>query len=139
MQPVFTHVPPNSLRSTNATFMPAPVRRPASEGPGLAGPDDDRVEVAHGSATMIEQRAADRHRVLDERRRAIAAECRRQPRATRAPSKRADHGTDDARNQPGEERPACRADGRTREASRQDAGAELRRAPYDWVCSGADR
>ena len=38
MQPVLTQVPPNSLRSTMATFMPAAVRRPAREGPAWPVP-----------------------------------------------------------------------------------------------------
>src|SRR3954452_4392199 len=38
MQPVLTQVPPNSLRSTSATFMPAAVRRPAREGPACPAP-----------------------------------------------------------------------------------------------------
>jgi hypothetical protein len=38
MQPVLTQVPPSSLRSTSATFMPAPVSRPASDGPAWPAP-----------------------------------------------------------------------------------------------------
>jgi hypothetical protein len=38
MQPVFTHVPPKSLRSTIATFCPAPANRLASEGPAWPVP-----------------------------------------------------------------------------------------------------
>src|SRR3954471_12230500 len=38
MQPVLTQVPPNSLRSTSATFIPADVSRPASDGPACPAP-----------------------------------------------------------------------------------------------------
>src|ERR1043166_6637673 len=38
MQPVFTHVPPNNLRSMIATFMPAPARRLARNGPACPVP-----------------------------------------------------------------------------------------------------
>ena len=38
MQPVFTQVPPNSLRSTIATVMPARVNRPARDGPAWPAP-----------------------------------------------------------------------------------------------------
>src|ERR1044071_9854813 len=38
MQPVLTHVPPNSLRSTIATFIPAPASRTASDGPACPVP-----------------------------------------------------------------------------------------------------
>ena len=38
MQPVFTHVPPKSLRSTMATVIPAAVRRAASGGPACPVP-----------------------------------------------------------------------------------------------------
>src|ERR1700730_11567194 len=38
MQPVFTHVPPKRFRSMIATFIPAPVRRFASEGPAWPVP-----------------------------------------------------------------------------------------------------
>src|ERR1700719_5359004 len=38
VQPVFTHVPPNSLRSTIATFIPASLKRPARDGPACPVP-----------------------------------------------------------------------------------------------------
>jgi hypothetical protein len=38
MQPVFTQVPPKRPRSITATFMPAAVKRPASEGPACPVP-----------------------------------------------------------------------------------------------------
>jgi hypothetical protein len=38
MQPVLTQVPPNRLRSTIAVFIPAPVSRPASDGPACPVP-----------------------------------------------------------------------------------------------------
>src|SRR5512138_1376690 len=38
MQPVLTQVPPNSLRSTSATFIPAVVSRPARDGPACPAP-----------------------------------------------------------------------------------------------------
>src|SRR5271169_4476400 len=38
VHPVFTHVPPNSLRSTIATFIPASLKRPASDGPACPVP-----------------------------------------------------------------------------------------------------
>src|SRR5262245_42247712 len=38
MHPVLTHVPPTRCRSTSATVWPAPVRRPASDGPAWPAP-----------------------------------------------------------------------------------------------------
>src|SRR5580658_284249 len=38
VHPVFTHVPPNSLRSTIATFIPASLKRPARDGPACPVP-----------------------------------------------------------------------------------------------------
>jgi hypothetical protein len=38
MQPVLTQVPPRNLRSTSATFIPAPVNREPSEGPAWPAP-----------------------------------------------------------------------------------------------------
>ena len=45
-----------------ATVMPASVSRPASDGPGLAGADDDRVEALVISATADDQHARRRSR-----------------------------------------------------------------------------
>src|ERR1700727_641308 len=38
VHPVFTQVPPNSLRSTIATFIPASLKRPANDGPACPVP-----------------------------------------------------------------------------------------------------
>src|ERR1700740_1077958 len=38
VHPVFTHVPPKSLRSTSATLRPALARRTASDGPAWPAP-----------------------------------------------------------------------------------------------------
>src|SRR5277367_6476828 len=38
VHPVLTQVPPNSLRSTIATFIPAPLKRPARDGPACPVP-----------------------------------------------------------------------------------------------------
>jgi hypothetical protein len=38
VQPVLTHVPPNSLRSMIATFIPAALKRPARGGPACPVP-----------------------------------------------------------------------------------------------------
>ncbi len=38
VHPVLTQVPPMSLRSIRATFMPAPARRPARNGPACPAP-----------------------------------------------------------------------------------------------------
>src|SRR5271167_107301 len=38
VHPVFTHVPPNSLRSTIATFIPASLKRPARGAPACPVP-----------------------------------------------------------------------------------------------------
>src|SRR5712692_834197 len=38
MHPVLTHVPPNNLRSIMTTFLPAPARRPAKNGPACPVP-----------------------------------------------------------------------------------------------------
>src|ERR1700720_3827430 len=38
VHPVLTHVPPNSLRSTIATFIPASLKRPARDGPACPVP-----------------------------------------------------------------------------------------------------
>jgi len=50
VQPVLTQMPPNSVRSTIATFIPASPRAVGKERPGLACADDDCVEAAaHGA------------------------------------------------------------------------------------------
>ena len=106
--------------------MPARGQPAGERRTGLAGADDDGVEARHGTASHDEEGAADRDRVLDERRRTIAAERRR--RAARGtPGRRAcpiTAPTTPAMT-PDDERSARGADRRARQAAGDDARAEL--------------
>jgi hypothetical protein len=59
MQPVLTQVPPNSLRSTIATFIPAAVSRPARDGPACPAP------MTMASKTWVMARVHDEYRAED--------------------------------------------------------------------------
>src|SRR5215469_2233195 len=50
MQPVFTQVPPKSLRSMTATCIPVPAKRLASEGPAWPAP---MMMASHGRVMRV--------------------------------------------------------------------------------------
>src|SRR5688572_7273291 len=79
MQPVLTQVPPTRWRSISATFMPAPVSRPARAGPAWPAPTmiaSNACALTRGSQMVVDQeeRAADRDHILDQGRGEVLSE-----------------------------------------------------------------
>ena len=112
--------------------MPAPVSRPASDGPAWPAPMMMASNALHRSAATISDGAADGDGVLDERGRAIAAERAGEPPRQRATAERADDGADDA----GNERRRSERAAAPRRWRRRDSAPLTIRAPN---CTGTVR
>jgi len=74
MQPVLTQVPPNRLRSTSATFIPAAVNRPARDGPACPAPMTMASKTWVMAQAHDECRAEDRSGVLQQGGKPILSE-----------------------------------------------------------------
>ena len=126
MQPVLTQVPPKSFRSTTATVMPAPVRRPARAA-GLAGADDDRVERFHDSERTISTARPMATASSVNAAGGSLPNIDAQSGAERRAAQRADDRADDAGDQPRREASSRRTDGCAGQPAGQQPRAKLHR------------
>ena len=116
MQPVFTQVPPTSLRSITATVCPAAVSLPGQWWTRLARTDDDRIEFLWRSChsddrcQRDDRESADyRDGILDKRdRQIVSAVGRHEPLASLGTAERADHGADQRRTDGSDHDPRSR-------------------------------